>query len=285
MKKVPWAQADLVIRSCSVSRRPPGFTIPRDWFSTIRDFDLWIILSGQAEASPPDGPPLLLSRGSCLWLAPGRQYDINIKEDGLTTAWVHFDLLGPDGKVLDPKEVEFPQPHGEILNSQMFEQIIQRILLLHYEYRDGAHHQSLAIATAAHLLKGLLLEFEFAQVRQESLKPLGIARHHHEVISEALSWIYFNPVEATSAGAVAKKFGYSLKHFCRIFRGITGKTPSRAIIETRIERAKELLSDSSLNITEIADRLNYENAFYFSKQFKKVEGESPSQYRLKIKAG
>ncbi|HWL53773.1 MAG TPA: hypothetical protein VNQ90_15145, partial [Chthoniobacteraceae bacterium] len=223
MKKVPWSQTTPIVNSCALSSRSPGFTIPRDWFSCIRDFDLWVILSGHAEVRSPGLPPLFLSRGSCLWLAPGIDYDLEVKEDGLTTAWVHFDLQGADGKILNPGQVEFPRPHGEILNSQMFEQVIRRIVLLYYEYRDSVHrHAPVALAAAAQLLKGLLLEFELAQARQESLKPLGISRHHHEVISEALSWIYFNPVEAVSAGVVAKKFGYSLKHFCRIFRGITG---------------------------------------------------------------
>lgn len=285
MKKVPWVETKLVVKNCGVTRQPSGFRILPEWFSSIQDFDLWMILSGRAEACSLNGETFSLSRGSCLWLAPGQKYDFEVKEEELVTAWVHFDLYAINGEVLKAEQVEFPSPYSEILNSEMAEQIIRRIVLLSYEYREKPETSGLLALTADQLLKGLLMEFELAQAQEASLKEFGIARHHRKVISEALSWIYFNPVEAASAGTVARKFGYSLKHFCRVFRQISGKTPSRAIIEARVEHARELLTESALNITEIAERLNYENAFYFSKQFKKITGESPTQYRAKAGKG
>lgn len=281
MRKTPWSMATPVIKHCGITEQSPGTLIPRKWFASVMDFDLWVILAGRAEARSPDGDSIALSRGSCLWLAPGIEYDFEILENGLTTAWVHFDLQNTQGEILNPHRVAIPQPHAEPLNSSMLEQVIRHIILSYYEYREGNSQSTrLAMMAIAHLLKGLLGEFELAQTRQKAFLALGISRHHQEIIAKSLSWIYFGaPNESLTPSGVASKFGYSLKHFSRIFREITGKTPSQTIIEARIDCAKEMLANSSFNIGEIADKLYYENAFYFSKQFKKITGKSPTQYR------
>ncbi|MFV0343712.1 MAG: helix-turn-helix domain-containing protein [Anaerocolumna sp.] len=54
----------------------------------------------------------------------------------------------------------------------------------------------------------------------------------------------------------------------------------------KISKAKQLMNDGSLKLYEIADKLGFENSFYFSKVFKKVEGCSPRDYiqgRVKIR--
>ena len=49
--------------------------------------------------------------------------------------------------------------------------------------------------------------------------------------------------------------------------------------EMPIEEAKKLLTTGNLRIYEIAESLGFENAFYFSKVFKKAEGVSPREYQ------
>ena len=51
------------------------------------------------------------------------------------------------------------------------------------------------------------------------------------------------------------------------------------IASLRIQRAKELLRDDRLSIQEIAEIVGYNDYFYFTKVFKRVEGISPSKYR------
>lgn len=52
----------------------------------------------------------------------------------------------------------------------------------------------------------------------------------------------------------------------------------------KISRAKELIREKNLNFTQIADALGYTSIHYFSRQFKKITGMSPSEYALSIKA-
>ena len=54
------------------------------------------------------------------------------------------------------------------------------------------------------------------------------------------------------------------------------------VTETRIAAAKEMLEQGDLKVYEIAEKLGYESAFYFSKVFKKVTGLSPREYQQSI---
>ena len=62
---------------------------------------------------------------------------------------------------------------------------------------------------------------------------------------------------------------------------LTGEPPIRLIRQLRIERAKRLLEDNNLNISEVAFKTGFNSAAYFSRTFKTDVGLSPSQYRNK----
>lgn len=51
----------------------------------------------------------------------------------------------------------------------------------------------------------------------------------------------------------------------------------------KIERAKEIIRDGSMNFTEISYFLSYSSLQYFSKQFKKITGMSPMQYASSVR--
>jgi AraC family transcriptional regulator, arabinose operon regulatory protein len=91
--------------------------------------------------------------------------------------------------------------------------------------------------------------------------------------------IRIHPTQRRSIAEMAKKCGLSASQFGRTFSAVIGSSPNAFIMEQRIERAKSLLAESTLSIGEIADALNYKDLFYFSRQFKKMTGSSPSDYR------
>lgn len=62
-------------------------------------------------------------------------------------------------------------------------------------------------------------------------------------------------------------------------KDITGSTPNEYIRKKRIEHAQQLLADDTLTIQQVANRVGFEDQYYFSKVFKSVAGMSPSQYR------
>ena len=76
--------------------------------------------------------------------------------------------------------------------------------------------------------------------------------------------------------------GRSLSTFRRDFKSFYEITPQKWLKEKRLEKAKSLLQDRSLSVTELAYEVGYENISYFIKEFKNKFGQSPKQYILSI---
>lgn len=54
------------------------------------------------------------------------------------------------------------------------------------------------------------------------------------------------------------------------------------VLEQRIEKAKQFLSQTSLRISEIAERVGYMDIAYFSNTYKRITGETPTEYRMRL---
>jgi AraC family transcriptional regulator of arabinose operon len=78
---------------------------------------------------------------------------------------------------------------------------------------------------------------------------------------------------------VARAAGLSVSQFCRRFRQQFGASPRDFLLRRRVERAGVMLMESTLNVSQIADQLGYEEVGYFSRQFKQKTGLSPLEFR------
>jgi AraC family transcriptional regulator len=75
----------------------------------------------------------------------------------------------------------------------------------------------------------------------------------------------------------------SLHHFCRAFKQSFSVPPHHYHVQRRIERAKLLLADRAISITDIGLTLGYSQASSFSVAFRKNTGWTPSEYRREFK--
>jgi AraC family transcriptional regulator len=82
-----------------------------------------------------------------------------------------------------------------------------------------------------------------------------------------------------SVDALALIAGLSRHYFVRAFKSVAGTTPHQYVLERRIERAKTLLTDSGLSITQIAIEVGFANSSYFASMFKRIVGVAPTVYR------
>ncbi|MEP7764303.1 AraC family transcriptional regulator [Sanguibacter sp. 25GB23B1] len=87
----------------------------------------------------------------------------------------------------------------------------------------------------------------------------------------------------TSVGELAAMVGLSTSHLGALFRQQTGVSPLRYQTDLRMARARELLDSTDLTITAVARASGYDDGLYFSRQFARVHGQTPTAYRGRMR--
>ncbi len=111
-------------------------------------------------------------------------------------------------------------------------------------------------------------------VRQENAEP--------PLITKAKKYIEEHQTEDISLGDVAKAVNTSTYYFCKMFRKLAGINFTDYLTRLRIERAKNLLLNPNLRISEIAFEIGFQSLTHFNRVFKKILGQSPTDYRLQL---
>ena len=83
---------------------------------------------------------------------------------------------------------------------------------------------------------------------------------------------------------LASVSGISTAHFARSFKDAFGLPPHRYLLTRRIERAKALLRDTDLSITDIAFQTGWDSLGTFGRTFRDITGESPTSLRQRERA-
>lgn len=119
------------------------------------------------------------------------------------------------------------------------------------------------------LATGLELMDDKKAMLIEKIKNVVVEMVHY---SEELPKINFS-------NFLSEKLHYDYTYLANLFSEVQGTTIEQFIISHKIERIKELMIYGELNITEIAQQMNYSSVAHLSSQFKKVTGLSPSHFR------
>jgi|SRR5213592_4389256 len=99
------------------------------------------------------------------------------------------------------------------------------------------------------------------------------------VIAKAKKFIEEHHTEDLSLGQVAQAVHTSIFYFCKLFKKVTGLNFTEFVSRTRVEKAKNLLLNPNLRISEIAYEVGFQSLTHFNRVFKKTVGESPTEYR------
>ena len=108
----------------------------------------------------------------------------------------------------------------------------------------------------------------------ETLQRLGRAR-------DFIDHCYDHPLNLDQ---ISEKACFSRYHFLRLFRQAFNKTPHQYLIERRIEKAKELLGDDELRVTDVCFEVGFQSLGSFSTLFHKTVGQAPVTYRERVQA-
>ena len=103
------------------------------------------------------------------------------------------------------------------------------------------------------------------------------------VITRAKEFIRQNQAEELSLGMVARAVNTSTFYFCKLFKRATGLNFTDYVSRVRIEKARNLLLNPNLRISEIAYEVGFQSLTHFNRVFKRISGESPSEYRAHLK--
>ncbi len=97
-------------------------------------------------------------------------------------------------------------------------------------------------------------------------------------IEQAIRWLTLQYYQPISIESMSHNLGYHRTHLSKMFKQHTGMSPMNFLLKIRMERAK-LLLNKPLTIEQVASSVGFTDALYFSKQFKKWSGSSPTDYR------
>lgn len=101
------------------------------------------------------------------------------------------------------------------------------------------------------------------------------------VVAKIKRYVFEHICQPVSRAEIAASVFLTPDYVSKIFKSETGINLKDYVNETRIEKAKELLSTTSQSVSEIAVAVGFDNFSYFSTLFKKITGVSPSSYNRK----
>jgi len=128
----------------------------------------------------------------------------------------------------------------------------------------------------------MLLAFIMESASKLSVQGKAFFSSKEEYIKNAVDYIQSNYSRKISVDEVANYIGLNRSYFGAIFKEITEFSPRDFIIYYRMDKAKKLLSDISMNIGDVSRSVGYDDPLAFSKQFKKIVGVSPYAYRKSL---
>lgn len=106
-----------------------------------------------------------------------------------------------------------------------------------------------------------------------------------ESVQLARAYIAEHRVEQLSLGRVARAVNLSATYFSELFKKSTGMNFVEYVAKVRVEKAKDLLQNPGLAITQIALEVGFQSLSQFNRSFKKSTGQSPRAYRHQLIAG
>jgi AraC-like DNA-binding protein len=95
---------------------------------------------------------------------------------------------------------------------------------------------------------------------------------------EQMKLFYF---QKHTVPSLARLAGLSPTHFSRVYKQSFGTSPIDWLRRERISQAKRRLADTADDIKEIAEQVGYSDRYFFSKDFKKHTGFTPTQFRVR----
>ncbi|GHV72732.1 transcriptional regulator [Spirochaetia bacterium] len=214
-------------------------------------------------------PANTLSPGQLIILPPNTPHEYGASENNpWTIYWVHFKgaFFQPFYEMVFPS---LPVPIGDVLGDRIKEIFNQCFCLLQMPYQKEEYLYLCQLVTT------MLTIIPCAA--KQSIMQLSL--DGSEGIEKAISYMQNHLHEEIHGGRLAEVSHFSYSHLTHLFKRSTGYAPIEFFLRTKIQAAARALYFSNLPVKDIALSYGIEDAYYFSRLFKKIMGVSPSEYR------
>lgn len=118
--------------------------------------------------------------------------------------------------------------------------------------------------------------------KTETAAPRDKGARWDAEFADAVAFLQTHLSEPLTLSAIAAGCSMSVSKLKLLFREKAGMGPIDYCIRLRVEHAQELIREGKLNFSQIAEELGFATLHYFSRQFKRVTGMSPSSYAKSI---
>lgn len=121
--------------------------------------------------------------------------------------------------------------------------------------------------------------FKICQNNTVQLEEKGHNKIEIDRIRRMLAFIqqyYMNPIQLQQ---IADSAFISSRECLRLFKNVLGTSPKQYVIQLRLQKAKDLLSETTTPISEICARCGFQDQSYFTKVFREQFNTSPTKYR------
>lgn len=150
--------------------------------------------------------------------------------------------------------------------------LLQEVLKAFRSKKSSSHLFSLGC------LYLVISEAEESHIKESTL-PSGESPVQ-KIVKQMIHYISSQYAHHVSIEEMCRSLGYNRAYLSRIFKKETGLTPVTYLLKLRIDKSRQLLRERpELSIEQIAASVGLNDALYFSRQFRRFHGQSPSEYR------
>ncbi len=161
-----------------------------------------------------------------------------------------------------------------------YDQIRDCVLQIAKLANEKPAYNQLKIMNSLYSLFIYLYEFDYVKVKTHST----IADKNYLAIRDAIAYIEENYAHPLTVDELAFNAGFSKSRFMSIFKEYTNTTCKKFINQYRLDSSKQMLKDTDDTVLNIAIACGYNNISLFNREFKKMYGITPLEYRKNIRS-
>lgn len=235
--------------------------------------EISIVLEGETTYQFGDAPPQCIQSGNVMLFNPG--VDHFEYQEGQTCS--HQLHIGLSNISLDGLKRNFFPNKQPLLDLGIYQHLVlENAWQL---VKEGTEEQDeFRLMQKAQTMEMLVFILRGLNEKSNNLIPAlsKSEKRQQQIVNYTIYYLENNYQSEITLEKLALDQFISPTYLSKIFKEATGVSPINYLIALRLRRAKELLEDDKLPIKEVASTVGYQDAYHFSKSFKKQFGMAPS---------